>query len=84
MDTQMGAVDTTFVIAGDSPVSGKATLGTFEGAIEGKRDGDKVSFSVTIEHGTVKFEGTVAADEMTLAVTGTRGDKMNLVVKRQK
>ena len=43
-----------------------------------------MSFEVTIEPGTIAYAGTVKGDEMTLEVTGTRGDKMSLVAKRQK
>ena len=39
---------------------------------------------MSIEPGTIAYAGTVKGDEMTLEVTGTRGDKMSLVAKRQK
>ena len=85
MESQMGTVDVTLVIETASPVSGKATLGEFGGPIaNGTLDNDKVSFDVTIEHGTLKFAGTVAGDEMKVTVTGTQGDKMALVARRQK
>jgi hypothetical protein len=47
-------------------------------------DGDQLSFEITIERGTVSYEGTVAGDEMTLNVTGATGDKMTPVARRQK
>ena len=47
-------------------------------------DGEKIAFQITIEHGTIVYEGTVTGDEMKLAVTGTTGNKMALVAKRQK
>ena len=85
MESQMGTVDVTLVIETASPLSGKATLGEFGGPIaNGTLDNDKVSFDVTIEHGTLKFGGTVAGEEMKVTVTGTQGDKMALVARRQK
>ena len=85
MESQMGPVDVTLVIESAAPIAGKATLGQFGGPItNGTLERDKVSFDVTIEHGTLKFDGTVAGDEMKLAITGTQGDKMALVATRQK
>jgi hypothetical protein len=85
MESQMGSVEVTVVIDGAAPLTGKVTLAQFGGPIaEGKVDGEKVSFTVNIEHGTLKFDGTVAGDEMKLTVIGTQGDKMALVAKRQK
>lgn len=85
MDSQMGRVPVTIVVDRASPLAGKVSVSEFGGPIsEGKGDGAKVSFNVEIEHGTLKFEGTVAGDEMTLTVTGTQGAKMDLVARRQK
>ena len=85
MDSQMGAVDNTITIDTASPVAGKVTVGEYQGKIEnGRLDGDKIAFQITIEHGAVAYEGTVAGDEMKLTVTGTTGNKMALVAKRQK
>ena len=85
MDSQMGAVDNTITIDTASPVAGKVTVGEYQGKIEnGTLDGEKIAFRITIEHGTIAYEGTVAGDEMKLTVTGTTGTKMALVAKRQK
>ena len=85
MDSQMGAVDNTITIDTASPVAGKVTVGEYQGRIEkGTLDGEKIAFQITIEHGTIVYEGTVAGDEMKLTVTGTTGNKMALVAKRQK
>ena len=85
MDTQMGSVQVTIVVDSASPLAGKVTLSQFGGPIsEGRIEGEKVSFNVTIEHGTLKFDGTVAGDEMKLNVIGTQGTKMDLLAKRQK
>lgn len=85
MDSQMGSVQVTIVVDSASPLGGKVTLSQFGGPIsDGKVDGEKVSFNVALEHGTLKFDGTIAGDEMKLTVIGTQGAKMDLVAKRQK
>jgi len=85
METQMGAVENTITIEPGPALAGKVQLATYEGRIEkGKVDGDTIAFEITIEPGTIAYAGTVKGDEMTLEVTGTRGDKMALVAKRQK
>jgi len=85
METQMGAVENTITIEPGPALAGKVQLASYEGRIEkGKLDGDSIAFEITIEPGTIAYAGTVKGDEMTLEVTGTRGDKMALVAKRQK
>lgn len=85
MDSQMGQVQVDIVVEGAAPLAGQVSLASFGGKIEkGTLESGKIAFDVTIEHGTLKFEGTVAADEMNLVVTGTQGAKMPLVAKRQK
>ena len=85
METQIGPTETTITIEPGAALAGKVQVGTYEGRIEkGKVEGDTISFEVSIEPGTIAYAGTVKGDEMTLAVTGTRGDKMSLVAKRQK
>ena len=85
METQMGAVENTITIEPGPALAGKVQLATYEGRIEkGKLDGDSIAFEITIEPGTIAYAGTVKGDEMRLEVTGTRGDKMALVAKRQK
>jgi len=85
METQIGPTETTITIEPGAALAGKVQVATYEGRIEkGKVDGDTISFEVSIEPGTIAYAGTVKGDEMTLAVTGTRGDKMSLVAKRQK
>jgi hypothetical protein len=45
----------------------KVQVATDEGRIEkGKIDGEKISFDVSIEPGTIAYAGTVKGDEMTL------------------
>jgi hypothetical protein len=85
METQMGPVENTITIEPGPALAGKVHLATYEGRIEkGTLEGEAISFEITIEPGTIAYAGTVKGDEMTLEVTGTRGDKMALVVKRQK
>ncbi len=85
MDTQMGAVENIITIQSAAPLAGTVKAGQYEGKIEkGKLEGEKISFEMTIEYGTVAYEGTVSGDEMKLNVTGTTGNKMTLLAKRQK
>ena len=85
METQIGPAETTITIEAGSALAGKVQVMTYEGRIEkGTVDGEKISFEISIEPGTIAYAGTVKGDEMTLEVTGTRGDKMSLVARRQK
>jgi hypothetical protein len=85
MDTQMGAVETTITIDSVSPLAGTVHLADYTARMEkGVLDGRKIAFAITIEPGTITYEGAVGADEMRLNVTGTTGNKMTLVARRQK
>jgi len=85
METQMGAVENTITIDAATPLAGTVKVGDYQGKLEkGKVDGEKISFLITIDPGTITYEGTVTGDEMKLTVTGTTGNKMTLVAKRQK
>ena len=85
METQMGTVETIITIDAVSPLAGRVQLAEYTGAIErGVLDGQKIAFQTTIQPGTITFEGTVAGDQMNLNVTGTTGNKMTLIAKRQK
>ena len=85
MDTQMGAVETTITIDSVSPLAGTVRVAEYTGAIErGVLDGEKIAFQITIQPGTIAYEGTVGGDEMRLNVTGTTGNKMTLLARRQK
>lgn len=84
-ETQMGLTETTITVQSAAPLSGTVKISDFEGKIEeGKLDGDRISFRITIEHGAVLYDGTVAGDEMKLTVTGPSGNKYPFVAKRQK
>ena len=85
MDTQIGAVENTITIDAAAPLAGTVKVGEYEGKIEkGKVEGDQISFLITIGPGTITYEGTVTGDEGRLTVTGTTGNKMTLIAKRQK
>jgi len=84
METQMGKTAVTITIQPGGALAGKVQAGEFEAPIENARvAGDKISFEMTIEHGKLTYDGTVAGDEMKLNVTGTQGDRYALVCKRQ-
>ena len=85
METQMGAVDNTITIETAKPLAGTVEVGEYKGKLEkATLEGDKIAFQLTIDRGTITYEGTVSGDEMKLDVTGTTGNKMTLVAKRQK
>jgi hypothetical protein len=86
METQMGPTETTITIQDGAALTGDVKFDNgYEGRIEkAKLEGDKISFEINIQHGTVSFAGTVSGDEMKLNVTGTTGNKMTLIAKRQK
>jgi hypothetical protein len=85
METQMGPVEATITIQAGAALAGNVKIGEFEAKIEkANLEGDKISFEINIQYGTVSFAGTVSGDEMKLNVTGTTGNKMTLIAKRQK
>ena len=85
VDTQMGAMELTITIQAGSGVEGNLKSNMVEGKIvNGKLDGDDISFQVDSSYGMLGFEGTVAGDEMKLTMTGTTGNEYQLNCKRQK
>jgi len=85
METQMGPVETIITLQAGEALAGTVKMADFEGKIEkAKLEGDKISFEINIQYGTVSFAGTVSGDEMKLNVTGTTGSMMTLIAKRQK
>jgi hypothetical protein len=91
IETPGGSFENTFVLKAE----GATVTGTLQGGPggdqkidEGKVDGDKVSFSVTMEFGKLNYAGTFSADEMKLKVSfgGGGGDMppIDLVCKRVK
>ena len=54
METQIGPAETTITIEPGAALAGKVQVMNYEGRIEkGSVDGEKVSFEVTIEPGTI-------------------------------
>ncbi len=85
LDTQMGAMEVAITFTSQAPLAGRVQAGEYQGTIEKARlDGNRISFEANIEPGKLVFEGTVDADEMKLAMTGTQGTKYSLVCRRQK
>jgi len=83
MNTQGGEVAVTITIQPGATLTGKVQAGEYEAPIENAEvSGDKISFEMKIGPGTVRYEGTVAGDEIRFDVTGTQGDKYKLVCKR--
>jgi hypothetical protein len=85
MDTQMGAIENAITIQTAAPLAGTVKVGDYQAKMENASlDGEKIAFQITIEPGTVTYAGNVSGDEMKLTVTGTTGNIMSLVAKRQK
>jgi hypothetical protein len=86
METPMGAMENTISLKADGgKLSGSVKTDMFEANIEnGKLNGDKVSFVINIEFGTLTYEGSLAGDELKLNVTGPDGSQTPLNAKRQK
>ena len=78
-------MEATITIQAGAALAGNVKMAEFEGKMEkAKLEGNKISFEINIQYGTVSFDGTVSGDEMKLNVTGTTGNKMTLIAKRQK
>jgi autotransporter translocation and assembly factor TamB len=76
LETPNGSMEFTYVLKAD----GNTVTGTIQSQMgdmkidEGKIDGDKISFSVTVENmGKISYNGTVKGDEMTLNFTFAGG-----------
>ena len=85
METPMGAVE----ISANLKADGNALNGTLnfmgnDTKIEkGKIDGDKVSFELNMEFGTMAYAGTVSGDELKLTIT-VMDNQSTVVLKRAK
>jgi hypothetical protein len=85
VETQMGTLEMTITFQEGSDVAGTIETNMVNGKIEnGKLDGDRISFELATEMGKLSFDGTVAADEMMLTMTGPSGNKYPFAAKRQK
>jgi hypothetical protein len=85
-ETPMGPMETTIVLKADgTTLNGSVKTDMFESKIEkGVINGDKVSFVINMDFGTLTYEGTVAGDDLKLNVTGPDGSPSHLNCKRQK
>jgi hypothetical protein len=76
IETPGGAFENTFVLKAE----GAKLTGTLQGGPggemkidEGKIEGDKVSFSITMEFGKLTYAGTYTADDLKLKVSMSGG-----------
>jgi hypothetical protein len=76
LETPGGSFENTFVLKAD----GANLTGTLQGGPggelkidEGKIDGDKVTFTVTMEFGKLTYAGTFTADDLKLKVSMSGG-----------
>lgn len=87
METPNGSAENTFVLAVDgAKVTGSISgmMGTVQIA-DGKLDGDKISFSINTDFGTISYSGTIKGDEMKLTLSAGGGQfTFDLVAHRAK
>jgi len=81
----MGSMPLVLTVKADGNVLG-GTINFMDGDTKidkGKLDGDKVSFEVNMQFGTMAYAGTVSGDEMKLSLD-VMGNQTPLVLKRAK
>jgi hypothetical protein len=85
MDAPMGAMDITANLKADgNAVTGALNfMDNYHNIEHGKLDGDKISFELNLEFGTIAYKGSVSGDEMKLTVT-VGDNEVPLVLKRVK
>jgi hypothetical protein len=86
METPMGTIENTFVLKADGAnLTGSIQSQMGELKIEkGKVDGDKITFSASMEMGTLNYSGVVNGDEMKITITFGDMPGMDMIVKRVK
>ena len=86
METPMGAMENTITLKADGAnLTGSVKTDLFESKIENATlKGDKVSFVLTMDFGTLKYDGTLAGDALNFTVIGPDGSPTELKAKRQK
>jgi hypothetical protein len=86
METPMGPMENTITLKVDGAnLTGSVKTDFFESKIENATlKGDKVTFDITMDFGTLKYDGTLAGDDLNFAVTGPDGSPTELKAKRQK
>ena len=85
METPMGAMENSITLKADGAnLTGSVKTELFESKIENATlKGDKVSFAITMDFGTLKYDGTLAGDGLNFTVTGPDGSPTELKTKRQ-
>jgi hypothetical protein len=86
METPMGTMENTFVLKADGAnLSGVIQSQMGELKIEkGKVDGDKITFSASLDMGTLNYSGVVKGDEIKLTISFGDMPGMDMTVKRVK
>jgi hypothetical protein len=86
METPMGTIENTVVLKADGAnLTGSIQSQMGELKIEnGKVDGDKITFSASMEMGTLNYSGVVKGDEIKLTITFGDMPGMEMLVKRVK
>lgn len=86
METPMGAMENTITLKADGAnLTGLVKTEFFESKIENATlKGDKVSFVINMEFGALKYDGTLAGDNLNFTVIGPDGSPTELKTKRQK
>jgi len=86
METPMGAMENTITLqASGETLTGMVKTDMFEAKAEkGAIKGDKVSFVISMDFGTLTYEGALVGDELKFKVTGPDGSTTELNCKRQK
>jgi hypothetical protein len=86
VETAMGPLENTITLQVDGDkLTGSVKTDFFDTKIEKAAiKGDKVSFIVSMEYGTLTYEGTLAGEELKFTVIGPDGSPGELKTKRQK
>jgi hypothetical protein len=86
VETPMGPMENTITLQADGEkLNGLVKTDIFESKIEnGLLNGDKVSFVVNTEFGTLNYEGRLSGDELQLNVSVADGNPAELKARKQK